>query len=224
MYNVKMARRTKADAELTRHKLLDAAEQVFHDKGVTHTTLQDIALAAGATRGAIYWHFKDKSDLFIAMMERVTLPLEEALQNAGQHQALGHSPVQRLCEVLQEALRLTVHDDRARRVFEIACHKVEYVGELVGVKERRLQVRDMAVRMTEQAITETAMRQGLALPLSANTAAWGLHMLVDGLIQNWLMNPQAFDLEHVGRQTICHYLGGLGLAPPHPAVVTTGTT
>lgn len=221
MYNVKMVRRTKADAALTRHKILDAAEQVFHDKGVTHTSLQDIAQAAGATRGAIYWHFKDKSDVFIAMMERVTLPLEEALQNAGQHQGLGHTAVQRLCEVLQEALRLTVHDARARRVFEIACHKVEYVGELVAVKERRLQVRDMAVHMTEQALTETAMRQGLVLPMAASTAAWGLHMLVDGLIQNWLMNPGAFDLEQVGRATICHYLGGLGLSAPP---VTTGTT
>ena len=71
-----MVRRTKEDAVATRNSLLDAAEQVFYDKGVSRASLGDIAQAAGATRGAIYWHFKDKADLFNAMMDRVTLPLE----------------------------------------------------------------------------------------------------------------------------------------------------
>ena len=74
-----MARRTKADAQTTRNNLLDAAEQLFQSRGVSHTSLNDIATAAGTTRGAIYWHFKDKADLFNAMMERVTLPLEQSL-------------------------------------------------------------------------------------------------------------------------------------------------
>ena len=58
-----MVRRTKADAEATRLSLLDAAEQLFQARGVSRTSLNDIATAAGTTRGAIYWHFKDKADL-----------------------------------------------------------------------------------------------------------------------------------------------------------------
>ncbi|RZI93264.1 MAG: TetR family transcriptional regulator, partial [Rubrivivax sp.] len=73
-----MVRRTKEDALATRDRLLDAAEHLFQAKGVSRTSLNDIATAAGTTRGAIYWHFKDKADLFNAMMERVTLPLEES--------------------------------------------------------------------------------------------------------------------------------------------------
>lgn len=71
-----MARRTKKDALLTRSALLDAAECLFQERGVSRTSLADIARAAGVTRGAVYWHFKDKADLFGAMLERVTLPLE----------------------------------------------------------------------------------------------------------------------------------------------------
>ena len=77
-----MARRTKADAQTTRNNLLDAAEQLFQSRGVSHTSLNDIATAAGTTRGAIYWHFKDKADLFNAMMERVTMPCETAIAEA----------------------------------------------------------------------------------------------------------------------------------------------
>ena len=74
-----MARRTKEEALATRHGILDAAELLFQRQGVSRTTLQDIAQAAGLTRGAIYWHFKDKADLFNAMMERATMPLEETM-------------------------------------------------------------------------------------------------------------------------------------------------
>ncbi|TXD80322.1 TetR family transcriptional regulator [Mitsuaria sp. TWR114] len=72
-----MARRTKQEAQETRARLLDAAEQLFHERGVSRTSLQDIAQAAGVTRGAVYWHFEDKVQLFNAMMERATMPLEE---------------------------------------------------------------------------------------------------------------------------------------------------
>ena len=61
-----MARRTKEDAEATRNKLLDAAAEVFFAKGVAGASLSEVAQAAGLTRGAIYWHLKDKVDLFDA--------------------------------------------------------------------------------------------------------------------------------------------------------------
>jgi AcrR family transcriptional regulator len=73
-----MVRRTKDDAQATRSQLLDAAERVFAEKGVSRTSLNDIAAAAGTTRGAIYWHFKNKADVFNAMMDRVILPMEAA--------------------------------------------------------------------------------------------------------------------------------------------------
>ena len=56
---------------------------VFHDKGVAHASLEEIARDAELTRGAIYWHFKDKAELFDAMMQRVALPVEEMLEAAG---------------------------------------------------------------------------------------------------------------------------------------------
>ena len=70
-------RRTKADAEATRQKILSAAERVFYEKGVSNTTLEEIAKAAGVTRGAIYWHFANKTDLFLALHDAVPLPQED---------------------------------------------------------------------------------------------------------------------------------------------------
>src|SRR5690606_12983243 len=57
-------RRTKEQAEQTRASILAAAEQLFLEKGVAHSTLDQIARAAGVTRGAVYWHFENKAHLF----------------------------------------------------------------------------------------------------------------------------------------------------------------
>src|ERR1051325_10850530 len=54
----------------TRSLLLDAAEEVFAEKGFTPATLDDIAHAAGYTKGAIYKHFTTKEDLFLAVSDR----------------------------------------------------------------------------------------------------------------------------------------------------------
>lgn len=56
--------------EHTRSVLLDAAEEVFAERGFTTATLDDIARAAGYTKGAIYKHFTTKEDLFLAVSDR----------------------------------------------------------------------------------------------------------------------------------------------------------
>lgn len=64
-----MARKTKEEAEETRLKILDAALDVFSRKGYSRTTFEDIAKQIGLTKGAVYWHFKTKSDLLVALIE-----------------------------------------------------------------------------------------------------------------------------------------------------------
>ncbi len=206
-----MVRRSKADAQATRNSLLDAAEHLFQARGVSRTSLNDIAVAAGTTRGAIYWHFKDKADLFNAMMERVTLPMEDALQCAAAAHA--QCPVVELRLAMLEALRKTADDAQTRRVFDIATHKVEYVAELLAVKERHLQVRNECLARTRLAMQRAAQLSGRPLPVELDSAALGLHVMIDGLIQNWLLDPQAFDLVASGTQVFDTYLAGLGLHP-----------
>jgi len=67
-----MARKTKEEAERTYHLLLDAAIDEFMERGVAHTTLLQIATRAGLTRGAIYWHFKNKDELIMALWHHKT--------------------------------------------------------------------------------------------------------------------------------------------------------
>lgn len=202
-----MVRRTKTEALATRNSLLDAAEHLFQARGVSRTSLNDIATEAGTTRGAIYWHFKDKADLFNAMMERVTMPLEGSLASTVQATA---NPLLALRESMLGALRQTANDEQTRRVFEVATHMVEYVSEMQAVRERHLLVRNECMTMTKEALGQAVKREHIELAMPLSTAALGLHVMMDGLIQNWLLDPQAFDLVQSGRDTVDAYLTGLG--------------
>lgn len=204
-----MARRTKEDAIATRNGLIDAAEQVFREKGVSRASLADIAHAAGATRGAIYWHFKDKVDLFGAMLDRVTLPLEQGL--AGIEFSVCPDPVQRLRLAMAKVLRSVASDERTRRVFEIALYKVEYVNDLMGLKERHVTASESFIRQLARDFELASDLKGVCLRMAPAEAAIGLHALFDGLIRNWILGEGGFDLMGVGLASTDAFLLGLGL-------------
>jgi TetR/AcrR family acrAB operon transcriptional repressor len=207
-----MARRTKEDAEATRNRLLDAAQQVFHEKGVAGASLLEVAKAASLTRGAIYWHFKDKADLFDAMMQRATLPFERAW--IGEHKIGNAEKVSALHSILG-LLRMVLHsvsqDCSTRQVFDIALYKVECVGEMLDVRERRMLGVLRFTRQLEVELQLASQQEGIQLPLSAASAARGLHALFDGVLRAWLLHDAApFDLEEEGMAAVTVYLQGLG--------------
>lgn len=218
-----MVRRTKADALSTRHQILDAAEAVFRDRGVSRTSLQDVAVAAGVTRGAIYWHFKDKSEVFIGMMDRVCLPCEDA--DVAALARMEGDALAQLTEMALEPLGELQQDAHLRQVFHIAMHCTEYTDDLAPVRQQRLQaVRGYQAMMV--ALLERAQRAGQLKPdLPLASAAAGLFALVDGLLRNGTLAEGAFDLAAVGPVAVRAYIDGLravpqGKAEPAPAGAT----
>jgi TetR/AcrR family acrAB operon transcriptional repressor len=202
-----MARRTKEEAQETRNRILDTAEEVFRDQGVTSTSLADIADAAGVTRGAIYWHFRNKGDLFAAMLDRVVLPMEEMIRQAAD--ASTADPLSSLRACCVHVLRQTAEDLRCRRVFEILTRKCEYVDELHSLSQRILQCRSEGLEMMERALRNAVRKGQLSRHINARRAALGLHAYVDGLIYDWLLDPGYFALGREAEALLDQYLDGL---------------
>jgi TetR/AcrR family acrAB operon transcriptional repressor len=202
-----MVRRTKEEAQETRERILDAAEVVFHDKGVAHSSLEEVAAQANVTRGAIYWHFKDKGELFDAMMQRVALPAEEMLEAAG---GVGDSkPLDVLRRATVEVLLRTARDARVQRVFDIAYHKCEYVGDAAGVRERHVASQQECLKTIEDAFRSCIAGGHLPSTLNAREAAIGTMSLVSGLIANWVLAPKSFSLEKHARPLVDTWFRGL---------------
>jgi TetR/AcrR family acrAB operon transcriptional repressor len=202
-----MARRTKEEAAATRDSILDAAEKLFVQQGVSRTTLQHIASEAGVTRGAIYWHFDDKGALFNAMMERAILPLEAELELLDQ--STSADPLDDLRSYMFAVLRRTVEDPQARRVFEIASLKVEFVDEMDAVRRRRQHNLDDWMARAERRIRLAADSGLIKCKTDPATVALAMWTMIDGLIRNWMFDTGRFNLLDMGRCVIDPYVEGL---------------
>lgn len=188
-----MARKTKQQALETRQHILDVALRLFSQQGVSATSLAEIANAAGVTRGAIYWHFKNKSDLFSEIWE-----LSES--NIGEleieYQAkFPDDPLSVLREILVHILEATVTEERRRLLMEIIFHKCEFVGEMVVVQQAQRSLCLESYDRIEQTLKHCINAKMLPENLLTRRAAILMRNFISGLMENWLFAPQSFDLK-----------------------------
>ena len=210
-----MARRTKEDAAVTREQLLDAAERAFCEHGATRTSLTEVAVAAGVTRGAVYWHFRDKSDLLSAICERATLPLENSLERAGV--TVQEDPLGTLRALMIAALVRLASDPRSQAVFEVLFFKSELTAELAPIAERCRAQRSGCLVNVTRLLRQAVVAQQLPRDTDTTLAAFALHGCVSGLMREWVLDKRAFDLAAAAQPLVEMIVAGLRADPPRCA-------
>jgi TetR/AcrR family acrAB operon transcriptional repressor len=210
-----MVRKTKEEALVTRGQLLDAAERVFRERGVGHTTLAEVADAAGVTRGAIYHHFRSKADLFQEMVRRVEMPMDAALEELGA--AGDEDPLGTARTLAIRALTQLSASEQTRRVFEIVFLRCEYTEDLADVQAQHLREREVCSDRCEMAFRRAVEKGQLPADTDVRLAAQGLYAFVGGVMRDWVQSPQSYDLPTAAPALIDVYLSGLKANPPRLA-------
>ncbi|WP_028630783.1 TetR family transcriptional regulator [Metapseudomonas resinovorans] len=184
-------RRTKEEAEKTRVAILDAAEHLFLENGVAHTSLEQIARAAGVTRGAVYWHFQNKAHLFHEMLSQVRLPQEQMIDRlCGCN---GQDPMLSLRDLCLEAIINLARDEQRKRIFNILLHRCEFTEELREAEERHYAFVDQFIQLCEALFDRPACRERLRPGIKPLHASRAVHALVIGLFSDWTRDPRLFD-------------------------------
>jgi TetR/AcrR family acrAB operon transcriptional repressor len=207
-----MARKTKEDAELTYAALLDAAEQVFFDKGVAQTTLNDIAAAAGMTRGAIYWHFKDKADVLQALIKQAMLPMEAMLVELDM--CAETDPLGALRYMCIHALTNLARSTQQQRIFSIIFLKCENVGEVVTVMEDKLERRDECMARVRRKLLKAVEIGQLPADTDVFLSQQVLNSFMGGTMREWLLAPKLFALDLAAPAMVDMVMAGLRTNPP----------
>ncbi|RUO73633.1 TetR family transcriptional regulator [Idiomarina seosinensis] len=205
-----MVRRTKEDAMETRAKLLDAAEHLFGQNGVAHTSMAQVAEHAGVTRGAIYHHFSNKQDLIESLMDRVSLPIDEMREQIAELDDF--DALEEIRQRTTEFLTRIQTNQRVQALASILLHKCEYIDEVNPIKLRHVSGRNRCIDDFEE-LLEKAKRDGqLPAATDSRMAVIGLFGLVDGLIYNWLLDSDYFELTGYGNKAINTFIDGLASA------------
>ena len=191
-----MPRRTKAEALETRNTILDAAIDVFFEKGVNSSSLNDIARKAKVTRGAIYWHFKNKLHIFSALHDQLYSYLADTifqdLQNDHPHPLL---QLERLCTELIIELQ---HDQNRFKALSIVYLRCDYSGEMGQFLEQQNVNRQRTINLFSSYFERAKLHGHLPNDINPQTLSAALLAYISGIVIEYIRSYPAIDLDTEG--------------------------
>lgn len=190
-----------------RRRLLSAAVRVFAEQGYADSRLEDIAHAAGFTKGAVYSNFGGKRDLFGAVLrERSDAEIDTLLARIGD----SPDPSAAVTDTVRGvARRITEDPERGRLGLEFAARATrdEQTRHVVGRMRRaqREAVADAVARFSER---------GVRLSADPELTALILHCLTNGLSMEHLADPESVGAETIERALTAAVAALAPAAPP----------
>lgn len=180
-----MVRRTKEEALQTKARIMDAAIEVFFNKGLARATLEDIAEAAEVTRGAVYHHFKNKSDLMLAIHEDLHKTFDTILFGTVPEGEIPSLSLYR--EGFVAMLRKLEEDERHKRMMSLmltAMHS-EGMEELRAIKSAQMNEKLKFIAD----IFANAMKTGELKQHDPHFMATAFYCHICGIMQTYLESP-----------------------------------
>lgn len=194
-------RRTKQDAEKTRQALAKAALKTFAQKGYSATRLDDIAVLAGVTRGAVYHHFKDKKGAYMAAIEAPSLKLQNIMQEAFGHGQTSHET---LTGLFLAVLNIAETDAEVCQMLELQWLRTEVLDEFSDeMAQKRLGIEAQITAIAEILSSERPELQ------NTHAIATGYMSLMTGTLHTWLILDKKQPLTQQGAHIIAAYLNGI---------------
>jgi len=199
-------RRTKEDAALTRETVLDAALAVFSRQGYAATTLDHIAQEAGVTRGAIYWHFGGKAELYNALLEerfaRAFAGMAKLLAEPG-------TPLQIVRRLLVWQMVLIEEDAEYRDVMELTLFKTAVTPDLAEGLKHKVKATQQMLRQLSKLFRQAVKAGEVRQKIDADSAALAALGLTTGLTSLWLLNPSSFSIKARAPEIVDLFLSGM---------------
>jgi AcrR family transcriptional regulator len=176
-------RLTREDSrDRTTQRLLDAARKLIAKQGLSDTSLEDIADAAGYTRGAFYSNFSSKGDLFIELLRRDHEATNAQLRALRDDSLPLEDIHQRIREIYGQIYRTNESFMNWAEARILAARDAKFRTKLDALLiERRTEVADL--------IEYVYGRIGVAPPLAATAVAMGFNSLFEGVKLNMLSSP-----------------------------------
>lgn len=198
--SIDMVRKTKEDAEITRQRIVQAAREMFLTRGVSRTSLEQIANHAGVTRGAVYWHFENKAELFYAMREQVFLPLIDRMEDIFHLQEEGPAnpidPLERIEHFMKATIQVLEKDTTTRQTYEIMMSKCEYVEEFATVLQQILNNCSSIISKLSEMYSRALKKELIDSQLSALELAMDTHLFFSGLLHMWVKDTESIRFRH----------------------------
>lgn len=200
-------RRTKENTEVTRQSILDAAIKVFTRLGYANTRLEDVAVQAGVTRGAIYHHFGGKVELYTALTQE---RFDSAMQGVAQIMQDGLSTRTTIERLIVYSLELLENDALYRAVQELSFFKTAYAPELEALMEVKSENIKKLFNYLTKLIAQGIRNNEFRADLDPQAAAAAVMGVINGVTVTWLIAPASFSIKKKASAIATTLLQGMG--------------
>ena len=186
-------RKTKEDADNTKQSILDAAVILFSEHGVAKTSLEKIAKAANVTRGAVYWHFANKQEIFEALHDQLHSPFIQMITDG--LDADSSNAIAQLQEVCIELLIDLEQNETKKKIATLFLLRCDYSDEFAHSKDRYNEKKKQK-HITLSRYFDKAIKQGI-LPADTDSMLLtiGISAYLRGIAVEYLEDPDAFSLQ-----------------------------
>ncbi len=191
--------------------LLEAGLRCFARRGFHAATMDEIAAEAGVSKGAIYWHYKDKQDLFLSIMRERGQALEAAGARAIEGMDLTGDPGDLLKAIMVGIFRFYAGNrEFASLVGLLRSGKDAPFGEALF---RELTEFYRRARSQFVPLFAFGIERGLFASAPPKAMAAWLLATIDGTVMQWVIDPEEIDLESVGRNLSEQFVRALRAGP-----------
>lgn len=207
-------RRTKENAETTRIAILDEAVRLFAEKGVAETSLEEIARAAKVTRGAIYWHFKNKMEIFDVLHEQLYTPLSDMILC---DMKIDHPyPLQQMRDLCIELMLDVARNKQKQYAIRLFLIKMDYSGELQKYRQAHRERKHANVNLFRRYFEKAIANKQLSADHDPAVLAMAVRCYLKGIMFEYLGDPETFDMfiqAPILVNTFFQYMIGTGSVP-----------
>ncbi len=201
-----MVRKTKEEANITKELIFDAASEVFLSKGVASSSLKDIAKQAGVTRGAIYWHFKNKLELFKELYIQTHNNLKLLLKAVTSDKTPNNLVKFRI--VLADLLRDVMINDKIKKILTIFLLRSDYSGEMEEIRELYNKSSKDIIKIFENFFKKLQMENKIRKDVNIKLMALFFHCYIRGIVIEHLSCPNRINLAKDSKKFIDIFFQG----------------
>jgi len=198
-------KRTKAEADQTKDQLIEAGLVVFGKLGIQAARVEDIVAEAGVTRGAFYYYFKNKFELYTRLLEIRAAYYREIIHECMENEL---PPIERLRTYMVSVMTRAVTDTRFLAFNEMILHKSpqveEALGKLKANEKERMIPTAVFIKTIEDGITTGEIRS----EIDVGVAVTNIFIFVHGAITFSIINRGRFPLDKVASALVDAFLLG----------------
>lgn len=201
-----MARRTKEEAEQTRKDILQASLNMFCEKGYTRTTLDDIAKSINLTKGAVYWYFRNKPDILLALIQEDLKNTQEKLEK--------NNPNPKTLEEMKDNFLFLAdmvdNDANFRKLLYFLLFQMEWsVGLVNSFKDTLDEFKSKPINVIKQILIAEQSSGKIASDVDVNNMTCTIHAVWHGLLTNKLSNQDDVSLRQLANYSLDFIINAL---------------